>query len=56
MKILAAIDGSFQSEAAIDALGSFKWAGGTEIILFTVLKAPEWVYPLVAKAVTSRLL
>ena len=41
MKILAAIDGSFQSEAAIDALGSFKWAGGTEIILFTVLKAPE---------------
>ncbi|MFA6210418.1 MAG: universal stress protein [Candidatus Obscuribacterales bacterium] len=39
MKILAAIDGSFQSEAAIDALGSFKWAGGTEIILFTVLKA-----------------
>ena len=41
MKILAAIDGSFQSEAAIDALGSFKWTTGTEIILFTVLKAPD---------------
>ncbi len=41
MKILAAIDGSFQSEAAIDALVSFKWTGGTEIILFTVLKAPD---------------
>lgn len=41
MKILAAIDGSFQSEAAIDALGSFKWAAGTEIVLFTVLKGPD---------------
>ncbi len=41
MKILAAVDGSTQSEAALDALGSFNWGGGTEIVLFTVLKGAE---------------
>lgn len=42
MKILAAVDGSFQSEAAIEALKGFKWAAGSEIILFTVLKGAEF--------------
>jgi nucleotide-binding universal stress UspA family protein len=45
MKILAAVDGSFQSEAAMSALAGFKWAGGTEIILFTVLKGAEFGLP-----------
>lgn len=50
MKILAAIDGSAQSEAALDALGSFKWAAGTEIVLYTVLKPADSGLPFGRKA------
>ncbi len=51
MKILAAVDGSAHSEAALDALGSFKWAEGTEIVLFTVLKQAENAMPFGRKPV-----
>ncbi len=50
MRILAAVDGSTQSEAALEALGSFKWAAGTEIVLFTVMKAAEIRLPFGRRA------
>ncbi len=45
MKVIAAIDGSIYSQAAVDALSGVQWPPGTEIKLLTVLRPGESNFP-----------
>lgn len=49
MKIIAAIDGSVYSQAAVDAFASIQWPAGSEIKLLTVLKPGESNFPSSSK-------
>ncbi|MBX9567767.1 MAG: universal stress protein [Candidatus Obscuribacterales bacterium] len=50
MKVIAAIDGSVYSQAAVDALSGIQWPPGTEIKLLTVLRPGESNFPASSKS------